>query len=286
MKTRWTFHFTSKGVQFPIGRSFRATATATDGTVIVLEIEINPAPGEIPPDSDGAGEFVLVVPGRPEENEQLAYHTVDRLAQQIGFPVGHVKVLGGFVTATRIPETPEEEREIGDARHLVKLAFEEMPRFMPSFDPAQVTRASADPGAMELLRQFNIAREVQPYVERFLAHFKVLEKAYGSGPEMDLSLALRRNGAFMQLVAEVVTVRSHATEESTAPSGINPFVQKLIQARNNCAHLRKKTGYSPSDPRIATEVRPLLKVVEALARECVFRHVYPDGGPEPQRGLL
>lgn len=254
----------------------------SDDVVIVLEIDINPG-RKTPPDADGAGEFVVLVAGRPEENEYLVYHTVESLAQQIGFPHGQVHIQAGLITATRIPENPEEEKEIGDAPHLVKLAFEELPRFMPSFDPAQMTRTSSDPSSIELLRQFNVAKEIRSEVERFVALFKILEKAYGSGPTMNLSLNFRKSTAFIQLVHDVVVIRNAAGMRKSEPE-IHRFIQKLIQVRNSCAHFKANTGYSPCDSRIATEVRPLLEVIQALAMECVARHVYPEGRPEAQRG--
>jgi hypothetical protein len=252
-----------------------------DGTTIVFEVDINVSTDKIRKDADGEGEFVVTISGRPEETEELAHFTVHRLSEQISFPHGHVQVHGGFIEATRIPESAEEEAEVGDKPHLMKLSFTEAPRFMPSFDPAQLTRSTTDPQAFELLKQFNTAKAVRSEVERFVALFKVLEKAYASGSEKNLLLGLKRNSAFIQLVSDVV-IRHGPTEEPLDPPELNRFLRKLVRVRDNCAHLRRKTGYAPGDPRIATEVRPLLEIVETLATECVRRFVYPGGPPEPQ----
>jgi len=284
MKTTWTFHFTAKGVHFPVTRTFRARATPSNGPEVVFEVDVIPTKEERRPDVDAFGDVAVTLPGRPEETEQLAYQAVDQIAEQVSFPNGSVRIEGGLVTATKIPETEEEKSEIGDKPHLVKVAFQEVPRFMPTFDPAQLTQATRDPQAMDLVKQFNRAKEVHPVVERFLAFFKVLEKAYASGPERKLLASLKRNSAFITLLAEVVVDRSGATESPLNQQQRDEFLRNLVKVRDNCAHLRKKTGYAPSDRRIQTEVEPLLDIVEVLARECINRHLYPDGRPDPQHG--
>jgi hypothetical protein len=277
MKTKWEFHFESDGIVFNKEHRFRGRAgdqehdgQAGDGTD--FEVELFPDRGPRSSGADDAGRFVVTLPGRPEENEGLACAIVLRLAEQIAFPHARLRILAGMVVATRIPETEEETNEVGDTPHLVKLQFEEVP-VHPEFDPKQLTGASGPSlRYLPLLQQFNIAKQLESLTERFLGLFKVLEKAYADDRGVNLLKALQSSDELWELAQAVLTERG-TTRPVADRQRFNQLLKKLVNIRGNCAHLRGRTGYSPGEPRVRTELEPHLELVAALAQACVDRHL-------------
>jgi hypothetical protein len=271
MKTQWEFWFESRDLLFPHERVFEGRGSPPGEPEIVFEVRLVPDREAKPPDVDDAGRVLITLPGRPAENEEFAYHLVHRLAQQISFPHGHVKILGGMVTATRIAETADEQIEIGDKPHVVKVRLEEVPRYKPEFDASTITQAQIEAGDAALLLQFNSAKQLSGPVERFLGFFKVLEKAYATKRDANLLVSLRASDELFQLARTVLHLKADGAALSREK--FDELLKTWVRIRDNCAHLRNKTGYSPGDTRLITEVEPHLGLVRAISQECVARRI-------------
>jgi hypothetical protein len=172
---------------------------------------------------------------------------------------------------TRIPETPDEEVEVGDGPHFANLFLEEYVS-PPTFDPSSFSTKEGSGQFDVLLRQFNSAKESKLIVDKFLGYFKVLEKAYAHGRGGNLFAVLRQSDNLFSVVREVICSPS-SENDPMSHQEFQTFIKDLIRIRDNCAHLREKTGYSPNDPRIQTEVAPLVDVLGIIAQKVVERHL-------------
>lgn len=273
MKTRWELHFQAWGVHLGRSRRFVCRSKAqhpgiqmqgpSEYEVLVL-LDAKPLDG-----ADESGRLLVTAQGQPEETEPAVCFVPEEIRERLCFPEGRMKLLGGFLHAERIPETPEEEAAVAENRHFVRLTIEES-SLEPRFDIGQfpALKLSTEHGA--LLRQFNAAKALEAPPERFIAMFKVLEKAY-AGRRGDLLGALQGSEALYLLAAEIVGPVGPGAGDLTREA-FNRILATLVRIRDNCAHLRGKTGYSPGDPRIRGEVEPYLGLVENLARRCIERH--------------
>jgi hypothetical protein len=215
--------------------------------------------------------LLITLPATPEETEPLADVIVVRVAEWIGFPHARLKVFGGLIVATRIPENADEAREVGDGLCFVKLQMQEVP-IHPKFDPKQHTQGTSSGQHILLLQQFNSAKQLESVVEQYLGLFKVLEKAYARGRGGNLLRALQGSEDLWEL-AQSTLIKYDSGMPAGDRNWFNSLLATLIRICDNCAHLRGRTGYTPGDPRIRSEVEPRLVLVAALAQACVERHL-------------
>lgn len=273
MKTQWEFYFEAKGIIFQKEYSFvgRATPKCADvGHAKPVEFQLRLVPDNelMTPSIDDAGRILITLPGTPDATESLTQEILFGAKEQIEFPHAQITVLGGLILAKKIAENEQEEKEIGDHPYSGRLEFEEMPRYHPEFDPGRLTGMRAATDYLPVLAQYNLAKLLQSPVDRFLGFFKVLEKAHAPGRGGNLLKALRANDALWNLARKVV-FESASKKYLTNRNRFNELLKKLVRVRDNCAHLRGQTGYSPGDPRIRTEVEPYLEMVSALALAAV-----------------
>jgi hypothetical protein len=277
MKSEWEFRFRAEGPLLAKDYQFRG----------VLELERRPLEEAIAHKFDTAvriipnrkehkpsvttGKIFITVPGDPEkpETEHLVHAILTRIVEKMEFPDARVRADGGFVFGTIIPETPEEAANIGDQRHFVRLRLVEVDRNPPVFNPDQLT-AYADPTYLALLTQFNAARRGTDDVVRFLGYFKVIERAYANRGG-NLLKALQASDDLYKNACGVITQKHSAGGVLNRPD-FNSLLVDLIRRRDQCAHLRGKTGYLPNDPRIGTEVAHYLHLVASLAQRAVEEH--------------
>jgi len=276
MKTRWEFHFKAWDIAFDQEHSFVGSLgpSSDQGSPTLqagFDFELRLVPGdrrsgEAPHQT---GRILVTIPGRPEDTEEAAYVIASRMKDRICFPHGRMKISGGFICATQLPETAEEEAEVGDRPHLVRLVLQDAVD-VPVFEPKRFLNLRVDPHHQPLLEQVNAARQLSNPVEAFLAFFKVLEKAYASDRPGNLFRALRDSDELFMLVRQIVRPPEREAIDRDDFAGL---MTDLVRIRDNCAHLRGTAGYTPADPRVATEVEPHLGLVGELAHRCVQARV-------------
>jgi hypothetical protein len=291
MRTCWEIHFEVRNVflqrdqrfvwQFKPLQTIDATLPTEKFELLVVLDKEHRTQG--PDGPDEAGRLLITVPGRPEHTEDLAAFLANELRERLSFPAGRMVLHWGFLQAERLPETSEEEAEIGDRPYWLRLTIKEEPATL-SLRARQFPALNCPVQHATILRQFNAAREVGTPVERYLSFFKILERVYAAGGS-NLLNAFRKNDALFRLVVDTLSDANPKTPPLTRPT-YNDLLRKMVRTRHNCAHLKGKTGYSPGDPRIATEIQPLLGLVEELARRCIEAHIgqnecSPQNSAEP-----
>lgn len=275
MKTQWEFRIETRGLVLGQDRDFIGTAQPKNSKPVSIEVKVIRDSDAKSPAADDAGKVLMRIPGTPEDTEAIAYSAVHQLTERMAFPHGDIQVLGGLVVATKLPETDQEAEEIGDKRHVVRLSFEEF-RGHPPVDGARLSGPALSAETSSLLRQFNSAKGLDNPVDRYVGLFKVLEKAFASKRGVSLLKDLQASDSFFALGAEVL----HRSSDPEAPLERRDFddlLAKLVRIRDNCAHLRGKTGYAPGDPAVSREVEPYADLLGALARRHLERLL---GGPD------
>jgi hypothetical protein len=216
---------------------------------------------------DTTGKMVITLSGCPEDTEEIACIVAAQVQDQIRFTNGRFEIRGGLIAGKRIPETPEEQEKIGDGIYFVRAAIEEVGD-IPAFDPKRLSTLRVHPERGPLLRFFNAAKQLEDPVGRYLGLFKVLEKAYADSRGGNLFRALVENNEFFDLAIAVIRPSS-PDKNAIDKQDYVALLRDLIRIRDNCAHLRGKTGYAPGDPRIHTEVEPYLPLLEEFAMRCI-----------------
>lgn len=265
MKTEWQFPFDVSGFRFDAERRFGAVArrdasSLRDPRDFQFEVRICPENSEPSPGFDQSGFIFIVLPMAGEEANAAAHQLVHMLAEKLSFQWGHFKIHGGFVMSKRIPETPEEETEVGDTPYSLTMHVVEVID-PPVFDVKAFAAASARPMDLRLLAQYNEACREKSVIGQFLGLFRIVEnRAISESPKLTLKDAIK---ASTQLRAMFL--------ESVKGVEFDTFVDSIVETRHECAHLRleKNFGYVPIDPRLESEVRPLLFQLQILARSCV-----------------
>jgi hypothetical protein len=263
LKTRWEFQFVAHNIVFERDHLFRGQ-TNIKGNDLDFELHLVP---DFRSSAPVRGQILVTMPGAPEDHEEVVHYVVRQACAQISFPHGRVEVRGGFISAERLPETPEEQKQVGDKPHLVRIRLREIQR-NPAFDPMQLSMWRPDSRAAELLHQFNEARKKEDPIDSFLGFFKVIEKAYADQRGVGRLPALIQSRDLLEAF-NIVTDNKDGSKRSVDPNTFEGVMRDLVRIRDNCAHLRGKTGYRPFDPRVATEVEPQLPVLAQLARHAV-----------------
>ena len=235
-----------------------------------------PDPVNPPSGSSKTGKMLLTLPGSPEDTEAMAYLIVSRAKDRMCFPNGQIEISWGLQLATRIPETDQEKSEIGENTHWARLSFVEAPT-QTSYDPSRLNGPMPTDDAHILLGQFNAAKELKKPVEQYLALFKILERAYAHGPKGKLLQVLSQSDSLYSLVQTLIEPTSEENRLINRKE-YSAFLKELIRVRGNCAHLRGRSGYAPGDPKIHTEVAPLVPIVRMLAEMTVKQQL---GGASP-----
>lgn len=265
MKTEWQFPFDVSGFRFDTERRFGGVARRNASSVkdlgdLQFEVRISPDSSEPSPGYDQSGFIFIVLPMVGEEANAAAHQLAHMLAEKLSFQGGHFKIHGGFVMSKRIPETSDEEAEVGDTPYsLIMHAVEVIDP--PVFDVKAFAATSAHPTDLRLLAQYNEACREKSVIGRFLGLFRIVEnRVLSESPKLRLKDAIR---ASTKLRAEFL--------ESVKGVEFDTFVNSIVETRHECAHLKleENFGYFPSDPRLESEVRPLLSQLQILARSCV-----------------
>jgi hypothetical protein len=264
MLSEWQFRYETRDLFIGKERTFRGSTdgpTEVDGKLVdpfEYTVKIVPEEFEPPPGVEQVGSVYVTVPFRPKVGRELAFFLAHSLAERVSYSSGDFRIDYAFVRCKRIGETEEEIVEIGGKEHLVELSLQEVVA-APDFDSEAFQKTENAP--LPLLALFNETNRDASPVRRFLGFFRILEStSYGPNDRRALKEALRTNAA----------ARRHY--EVLVPHGdFNQFVEEVVEARHECAHLKidKGFGYSPNDPEVVNVVAPLVPLLQELARRCI-----------------
>ena len=266
MKSEWEFQFTTHGFRFDREYKYRAkiddkiSLGGREPEAIEPLIRIVPSDHEPFPDSDQIGSLYILLPYPPEETRDFAFYLATIVAERTAFSHGDFRIFGGLIFSKKIPETPEEELEIGDAPHGVEMKLvEDLP---PSnFNSSALQSSPSLASRLPLIAQFNEAKRISQPILRFIGFFKVIESlTHTKNESRRLKEVLSASGELRRIYGLLNT-----------SIDFDSFVKRAADARHNCAHLKMHNdfGYTPLDSAVQNEVMPLLPILEALAREAI-----------------
>lgn len=270
MKTEWQYFFEAKDLFFKKEYKYICTINGdkhpSDAFSGEFEFEIKITPDEKQKDpAHQTGEVRITLPLSYDKAEPIVHELLYHFAQKVSFDSGgHFYINTGMMMGTYIPETPEEEEEIGENKHFAALHLIEA--VSPTqFDSKSLEETSKKPLDMALVSQHNVAKASNNSVERFLGFFKIIESQFHK--EKSLRECLESN---KDLLAIFKNTFEFETEEKASNAYID-FIKRIVHARHRCAHLKlsKNFGYAPIDHKIKEEVEPYLEALEILTSEII-----------------
>jgi hypothetical protein len=268
MKTEWQFFFKTKEFVFEKEYRFQGSMsniTDIDGekSLADFSLYIHIVPNKKPSKTLNThrGKVYITLPFGLKEGKELIETVAYEFAQRISFEYGKFEIIFGSLFGKRIPETEEEEIEVGDSPWFFEMNVVEAVG-SPKFNP---NKLAALPSSMDsgLIATFNSAKNSDNEVNQFLGFFKIIEKKFPpKNKQQSIKECLLGN---MDLFNIYTKVFSHNSIEEAKEEYIS-YITAIVKARHGCAHLKaeKNFGYIPNDPRIESEVRPYLQSIELI----------------------
>lgn len=268
MKTEWQFFFKTDKFIFDKEYKFQgdiSNVADIDGNKGLddFSLDIHLVPSKEPSKSFNThrGKVYITLPFSLEEGRKIIEIVAYDFAQRISFEYGKFEITFGSLFGKRIPETAEEEIEIGDSPGFFEMDLIEAVG-SPKFDPAKLASlpSSMDSG---LIATFNSAKNSDNEVNQFLGFFKIIEKKYPPKKKRQpITDCLLESTDLFDIYT---TVFSHSSIEDAKDEYVS-YITAIVKARHGCAHLKaeKNFGYIPNDPRIESEVRPYLQSIELI----------------------
>jgi hypothetical protein len=217
------------------------------------------------------GTLKITIPGDMDKTRTLAFCLARHAADSITFSAGELKLLGGLITGEYVPDTPDEESMLGNNRffgeaHLV----EHTPP--PTFDGSSILDVSSNSATRIFVIQYNAAIKAKNPIDKFLGLFKIIEDFYG--PKVKgkyLRDALKESDELLAIATAHLSYRSKEPSRPITKEDFDKFLDKLVDTRHNCAHLKTSVGFgiSHGDPRVGSEVEPLNEPLSTLAYEAI-----------------
>jgi hypothetical protein len=273
MKTEWRFTYQAKDFFFQkefkyLGQTGELQLdTDAPPQKLSFEIRIDPDNPYKRPGIEQTGSFYLTLPLPYEKAKPHASALAQVIAERISFESGHFRLVGGVISCKRIPETPEEEREVGDKPYAVEMRIIEVPE-TPQFHSKAFTEKSNLNMDIGLVSQHNSARMAKNPIDKFLGFFKIIEAQFASRCKEPIHECLSKNADLLGIYKSTF---NFATEDQALTSFLE-FVSAIVKARHQCAHLKsdKKFGYVPIDPRLKVEVEPFLVQLQVLTYHIIL----------------
>lgn len=268
MKTEWQFRYETRDFIFQKEHKFKGEFNDPidfgfgEISSIHFDVRIEPEPDQ--EWTEGVmqtGKLFVVLPFNVEEARPVATFVSEQMREKVAFESGDFSINYGIVYAERIPETPEEAREIGDTPHAVFMNIVEVDMSdVPSFNSEGFKKTSSKPNDVRLMSQFNLASKETSTVSQFLGYFRILESLYCRPKSRNLTLDLKASTELAGVFEYVF--KSGSFEE---------FVEAIVYARNRCAHLKMDQGfgYAPIDPEVRTKVEPYVQPLRDLSYNCI-----------------
>jgi hypothetical protein len=277
MKTEWHFYFETQDFIFEKEHKYNGIMTYSDlnkdvygkgSEAISFHMTLIPDKDCMNPAAEQTGSLFITLPLQVEAAAQIVKDLAFRIAQRISFESGEFNIIWGMVTCKSIPETPKEEKEIGDKIYSMELHIEEVigPRAFDTRGFGENSRTSLD---IRLVSQYNASKKSQNPIDKFIGFFRILESQVpAKNKKQSLRKQLQGNERLFKIYAK--TFKFESIEN--ARDSFNKFIAATVCARHRCAHLKpnENFGYVPIDPRIKEEVEPLLSPLQALTRELII----------------
>jgi hypothetical protein len=223
-----------------------------------------------------AGEWAklhITVSGTPETLWPFAERVAAQAVELLAFYYDGMRLLGGMFFGERIPENDEERIAIGDKTHAARAYFVEAdpPR---QFDREHLRSLPFSLDLGRLLRQFAAARASDNPIDGYLNMFKVVETLYHQG-KLKARDALSSSDEFKRLLSRSFQVVVNGTPEEPTDDDVAAMIARLVEIRDNCAHLREQNafGYAPGDPEVRRRVEPLYDILSDTARAAIQERI-------------
>ena len=268
MKSEWQFQFATRGFRFDREYKYRiefgekVTLGDREPELIQPSIRIVPSDHEPFPDTDQIGSMHVLLPYTPRETRDFAFYCATTVAERISFTQGDFHISGALISCKQIPETPEEEAEIGDSPYKLEVRLiEDLPP--DTFDAAALQSGPTTTNSLSLVAQYNEARRIKQPIARFIGFFKIIESLTHTADENRHLKAVLLDSAELRRIYGSLPARID----------FESFVARACSARHNCAHLKinRNFGYTPLDSAVRLEVEPLLETLEMLASSSISR---------------
>lgn len=274
MKCEWQFHFETRDFRFEKETKFLATPntpiTFGDRPPELFEFPIRIVPRDTSErfPVTQTGFLYATLPGSYEDTRDLAYHMANMMAERLSFQFGDFQIRYGMVACERIAETTEEETAIGDAPYAIECHLEEV--LPPTvYETSSLVEKFLPNLSLPLVAQFNETNRDDNPVRQFLGYFKIVESIlHSSSTSAPLKKLLAGNAEIESIYNSLVT-----------DGDFNDFATSAVNARHRCAHLKLTSGfgYTPIDPAIESEVKPLLPILAQIAYQSILRQAPPQG---------
>jgi hypothetical protein len=278
MKARWQFLIECKGFQFD--RVYEFEGTLTHEQTEALGLPCGDLLITIKPEADmgtvGVNQFCkmqILIHGSVEQTKDLACWVAVNASEYISFFHGELKVHSGLLMAERIPETSEEEEMLGDNRWFAEAHLVEV-RPTPTFDGASFNKIAADQTVNAAIRHFNAAVKANNPIDQFLGLFRILEDFYSPAHKY-LKEALKRSSEPLKVACQYITYTENGNTGYLTESDYYQLVDKLVETRHQCAHLKTKEGFGipHGDLRVDNEVTPLIPPLRRLTFEIIRKRL-------------
>ena len=213
--------------------------------------------------SASLGELYIELPGDVEQTKALAIQLSRSISEQITFSQGRFIIDYALMCCKRIPETDDEASIVGDRPFWVNVSLQEVLE-PPVFDPTIFSGSRMTPESLPLMAQFNDTSQDKSPIRQYLGYFRIIESVHHSPfPNISLESALAQADDLRQVYSCF-----------NRDEGYDDAIKQMINVRHKCAHLKlpRGFGFTPLDPAVETEVRPLLLLVAAMARSCLLTH--------------
>lgn len=273
MRVRWQFYFTYEDLKFEKTYTYGVQVSKEQAEQFGLPAQEFEATLTIEADEERhghvrqRGKINIFLPGNNEQTEDLAYSLAISMAEHISFSQGKIKLDGSLIVNELLPDTPEEEAEVGENRFSWTVQIKEVPEKVP-FDSASLQKLTNNP----LLKQFNEANNAKSPIDRFIGLFKILEDLYGGHP---VKAAFKSSTELKQIALQHLEIEDNGATRQISQAEFEKLISDLVNTRHECAHLRSSTGFGITygDARVQSDVEPLLVPLEILTYEAVQRRI-------------
>lgn len=272
MKTKWEYRFETDGFVFPKKYSFLGQLNSDDENYLSegypskfdFNVQIEPNEKKKSDPDKQFGKLFLTVPFRYNKAKGIVNHILYKINTHINFEFGKFKIHGGFISGERIPDTDEEEVEIGEEKYFIHMVLETVPQ-EKSFSPKTLIDSLQKNADSELMVQYNHANNCTHPITKFVEFYKIIEDTYSKNFKGEIiKKTLKKSD--LKSVYETV-----CRNEDLECDNFEDFIDKIVDSRNKCSHLKNKRqfGYLPNDSRLENEVEPFIFLLKRITHEII-----------------
>jgi len=278
MKSKWIFRFECKRFRFDGVQNFGGyiDRDATVSSELVPEnpdflLNIEPDAETKVPRVEQTGKLSIVLSGDMEQTKEMACWIADHASEYISFFNGELRISYGYIAGEHLPETLEEEQQLGERRHfrIVTLVQDAPPH---TFDGTSFQRITIDSASNPQLQQFNTALNSTNPIDQFLGLFRIIEYFYdASSTNKKLANRLKASSELLGIACKYLKVTENGVSRPLKRNDSFRLIDELVSVRHQCAHLRGSVGFGipHGDPKVREKVSPLIAPLRRLAFEAI-----------------